>query len=58
MPQNFAGTMQEWGAGRLHSGRKGKVVKKGKKGQKQALAIAFAQDRRMKNTTLGGMYGK
>ena len=36
--------MHEWGKGKLHSGGDGKVVKD----QKQALAIAFAEQRRKK----------
>lgn len=43
MPQDFGGVMHEWGKGELHSGSKsGPVVKD----QKQALAIAFSEDRK------------
>lgn len=44
MPKDIAGVMHEWGKGKLHSGGNGKVVKD----QKQALAIAFAEQRRKK----------
>lgn len=35
--------MHEWGKGTLHAGRSGKMVPKGKKGQKQAIAIAMSE---------------
>lgn len=45
MPKDFKGVMAEWGKGRLHSGSKtGPVVKD----QKQAVAIAFSEDRKLK----------
>lgn len=45
MPKDFKGVMHEWGQGQLHSGSKtGKPVTS----QKQALAIAFSEDRKMK----------
>jgi len=46
MPKDFKGVLHEWGQGQLHSGSKsGKVVPKTKKGQKQALAIAYSEQR-------------
>ena len=40
----FKPTMEEWKAGKLHSGsKKGPVVKS----QKQALAIAFSEQRKL-----------
>jgi hypothetical protein len=42
MPRDFAGVMHEWGSGKLHNGGSGKVVKS----QKQALAIAFSEQRK------------
>lgn len=45
MPQDFHGVMKEWKEGILHSGsKKGPVVKN----QKQAEAIAFSEQRKMK----------
>ncbi len=45
MPKDFNGVMHEWGQGQLHSGSKtGKKVSS----QKQALAIAFSEDRKLK----------
>lgn len=45
MPQDFEGVMHEWGQGKLHSGSSaGPKVKS----QKQALAIAFSEDAKMK----------
>jgi len=44
MPKDFAGVMHEWGQGKLHSSSKhGPTVHS----QKQALAIAFSEQRRM-----------
>lgn len=44
MPKDFSGVMHEWGEGKLHSGeKKGPVVKN----QKQAVAIAFSEQRKM-----------
>lgn len=48
MPKDFEGVMHEWKEGGLHSGsKKGKQVPHTKKGQKQALAIAFSEQRQM-----------
>jgi hypothetical protein len=48
MPKDFAGVMHEWGQGALHSGsRTGRQVAHTRKGQKQALAIAFSEQRRL-----------
>jgi hypothetical protein len=45
MPQDFEGVMHEWGKGELHSGSKsGPVVHD----QKQALAIAYSENRKFK----------
>ncbi len=41
MPKSFKGVMKEYGAGELHSGGSGKVVK----ALKQAEAIAFSEQR-------------
>jgi hypothetical protein len=47
VPKDFEGVMREWGAGKLHSGSKhGPKVKD----QKQALAIAFSEDRKKHNS--------
>lgn len=44
----FAQTLHEWGQGKLHSGStQGPVVKD----QKQALAIAFSEQRKGKEST-------
>jgi hypothetical protein len=49
MPKDFKGVMHEWGQGKLHSGSKsGPKVKS----QKQAVAIAFSEDRKMKKAPL------
>ena len=49
MPKNFKGIMHEWKAGELHSGsKKGPVVKN----QKQAEAIAFSEQKKMKTDPL------
>lgn len=49
MPQDFSGVMHEWKQGKLHSGAKsGPVVKN----QKQAEAIAFSEQRKMKKDPL------
>lgn len=45
MPKDFEGVMHEYGKGGLHSGSKtGPVVHD----QKQALAIAYSEDRKLK----------
>lgn len=49
MPKSFEGVMHEWKEGALHSGsKKGKQVPHTRQGQKQALAIAFSEQRRLK----------
>lgn len=51
MPKDFAGVMHEWGKGQLHSGsKKGPVVRN----QKQAVAIAFSEQRKLKGRKFGG----
>lgn len=47
MPKDFAGVMHEWGQGALHSGGSGRQVPHSRRGQKQALAIAFSEQRRL-----------
>lgn len=46
MPKNFEGVMHEFGQGKLHSGSsKGPEVKN----PKQAVAIAFSEQKKMKH---------
>ena len=51
MPKDLPGVLHEWKAGTLHSGsKKGPVVTS----QKQALAIGFSEQRKLKGRKLGG----
>lgn len=48
MPKDVKGVMDEWKSGTLHSGSKtGPVVKN----QKQAIAIALSEKRKLQGTT-------
>jgi len=47
VPKDFAGVMHEWGAGQLHSGGSGQTVPHTPAGQKQAVAIAFSEARKL-----------
>lgn len=42
MPKTMKGTMSEYKAGKLHSGKSGKIVKK----RSQALAIGLSYERK------------
>lgn len=49
MPKSVKGVMDEWKAGKLHSGsKKGPVVKS----QKQAVAIALSEQRQGKSNKM------
>lgn len=55
MPKDFEGVMHEWGQGALHSGSKsGPKVKN----QKQALAIALSEDRKLGGKKTSKKVGK